>query len=210
MLINNFSNKIFLKNTYILNQDQIFLNFSEFLNLSLFYFIFSNNGNKINSNDKYCHLSFNKRFFFFLKKDQYSFLFFLNQYFEKNFIFNKIKNNNNNDDAAPTFSKFCFAFFILNGLGYKIFFLKKKYLVLDLGFSHFISFLIPKYFFFKKKKNRLLIFSSDFFLLGLISYFFSTIRKLDVYKFKGFVLKNNFHSKNFKKTLKKKLKKKTS
>jgi ribosomal protein L6P/L9E len=77
------------------------------------------------------------------------------------------------------------------GLGFKVKkteFEQLKILKFDIGYSHYIKFILPENIFFFRIKKRFLLFSNDLMTLNLVSKQIKNLRKLNPYKLRG--LKN--------------------
>jgi hypothetical protein len=107
----------------------------------------------------------------------------LNQYysfFNAFFIFN---------DTNKKYKKKLF----LKGLGFKIFYDKTLHLLnFKLGFSHLVLFSLPSNVFVSLNKTTLLLESKNNVVLGDIANKIKLLKIPDVYKGKGFVIKNEF------------------
>lgn len=107
----------------------------------------------------------------------------LNQYysFYNNFFFL--------NDVNKKYKKKLF----LKGLGFKIFYDKTSHsLNFKLGFSHSVLFSLPSNVFVSLNKTTLLLESKNNVVLGDITNKIKLLKIPDVYKGKGFVIKNEF------------------
>jgi len=78
---------------------------------------------------------------------------------------------------------------ILKGIGFKVFRFG-DYLFLQLGFSHFYVYILPKDLVVKAKRDRLVIFGMDKQKVGNVTHEICSLRVPDAYKAKGIQYKN--------------------
>jgi large subunit ribosomal protein L6 len=159
-------------------------------NISLKYFL-------INNKVFIVYTLFNRLFYFVVPA-------FLNIN-KKDLIFHIWANLKNKSDLNQYYSFFN-AFFIFNdinkkykkklflkGLGFKIFYDKTSHsLNFKLGFSHSVLFSLPSNVFVSLNKTTLLLESKNNVVLGDITNKIKLLKIPDVYKGKGFVIKNEF------------------
>lgn len=80
---------------------------------------------------------------------------------------------------------------VVVGVGYKVA-LTKKYLIVSIGYSHDIYYVIPNGIFVEVIKDGITIKSNDKMLLGSVVVDICSFRKFDPYKGKGIYIKGEF------------------
>jgi ribosomal protein L6P/L9E len=116
-------------------------------------------------------------------------LLFMQNIFKKNTALNIFTKNMKN--ILKGSNQMFFLEFRIIGLGYKIYkfrrSLNSRIIVMKLGYSHIIKYLIPQNLHVITGKRRLLIYSNDFQSLRMVYKHFKLLKKPNVYKLKGLV-----------------------